>query len=288
MFADITGSTKLYDTLGDERAKAIISSTLNLLKEVIARYKGTVIKTIGDEVMCSFEDGEAATKAASDMMESVDEANESGATEMPVQIHIGYHFGPCIEEDGDLNGDAVNVAARMTSQAKARQIITTAETASQLPFILQDNTRFVDRAAIKGKGEVEIVEYIWQSEDVTQMSASVPKAAAATRSVQLHLKYKDIALTLNSEREMAVLGRSPACDIPVAETQASRQHIRIELRRDKFYLVDQSTNGTWVQSEGRQLQVRREEIPLSGEGVISLGRAFEDNPQELVHFKLED
>lgn len=288
LFADISGSTKLYDSLGDERARKVVATTLTLLGDVVARYKGTVIKTIGDEIMCTFDDAEIATKAACDMQESLDEANEGGATEVPVSIRIGYHFGPCIQENGDVHGDAVNVAARMAAQAKARQIITTAETAKLLPSMLQSSTRFVDHAFIKGKGEMEIVEFIWQEDDVTTMSVDLSKAGAGVgHAAQLRLEYRDVALVLNSAREMAVLGRSPTCDIAVAETQASRQHIKIELRRDKFFLIDQSTNGTWVQSSGVQVVVRREEIQLTGEGLISLGRAMDDNPQELVRYSLQ-
>lgn len=289
MFADICGSTKLYDSLGDARAREVVSTTLNLLTEVIHRYKGTVIKTIGDEIMCTFDDAEIATKAACDMQESLDEANDEGATEVPVAIRIGFHFGSCIMEDGDVHGDAVNVAARMAAQAKARQIITTAESAKLLPSALQENTRFVDFANIKGKGEIEIVEFIWQEDDVTCMSVDISSVTASpTVQTQLRLEYRDTFVLLNQEREFAVLGRSATCDIPVNESLASRQHIKIELRREKFFLIDQSTNGTYVQqTDGTQSFVRREEILLHGEGVISLGRAMNDNPQELIRFSLE-
>lgn len=289
LFADICGSTRLYDTLGDARAREVIAITLDLLIEVTQRYKGTVIKTIGDEVMCTFDDAETAAKASCDMQESLDEANEAGATEVPVAIRVGYHYGPCILEDGDVHGDAVNVAARMAAQAKARQIITTAETAKLLPSALQENTRFVDYASIKGKGEMEIVEFIWQEDDVTRMSGDLPSVTATgNHPVQLRLEYRDTVVLLNQEREQAILGRSATCDIPVNESLASRQHIRIELRRDKFFLIDQSTNGTYIQqTDGKQAFVRREETPLTGEGVISLGRALNDNPQELIRFAIE-
>lgn|SRR5690554_3639583 len=289
LFADIVGSTRLYDSLGDERAREIVSVTLKLLAEVVARYKGTVIKVIGDEIMCTFDDAETATKAACDMQETMEEAIQDGATEVPVTIRVGYHYGPCIMEDGDVHGDAVNVSARMAAQAKSRQIITTAETLKQLSSVLQENSRVVDYAAIKGKGEMEIVEIIWQEEDVTRMQVDLASVTGGGAQVsQLQLEYRDTRVLLGPERESAVLGRSATCDIPVAETLASRQHIRIELRRDKFVLVDQSTNGTYVQhSDGTQAFVRREEMVLTGEGVISLGRALNDDPQELIRFTLE-
>lgn len=286
MFADICGSTKLYDTLGDEAARKVIADTLNLLRESIKRFNGTVIKTIGDEIMCTFPDAEAALKAGVDMQENLEDANDEGFAEVPVEIRIGFHYGPAIMEDGDVHGDAVNVSARMASQAKARQIITTSESSKLLSPALQEDIRFVDYAPIKGKGEVEIVEFIWQEDDVTRMSADIPNATASVGlATVLNLKYKGSEITLNSEREFAVLGRSATCDLPVKESLASRQHIKIELRRDKFFLIDQSTNGTYVQqADGSEAFVRREEVPLIGEGKISLGRAFNDNPQELVSY----
>ncbi|MCG8325621.1 MAG: adenylate/guanylate cyclase domain-containing protein, partial [Thiotrichales bacterium] len=55
MFADISGSTKLFETLGDETARVKVSECLDILTNVIKSYEGTVIKTIGDEIMCTFD-----------------------------------------------------------------------------------------------------------------------------------------------------------------------------------------------------------------------------------------
>jgi len=286
MFADICGSTKLYDQLGDEAARKVIADTLDLLRESISRFNGTVIKTIGDEIMCTFPDAEAALKAGVDMQENLEEANDEGFAEVPVQIRIGFHYGPAIMEDGDVHGDAVNVSARMASQAQADQIITTSETSKLLNPALQEDIKFVDFAPIKGKGTVEIVKFEWKEDDATQMSADIPNAIASIgEAAELTLKYKDSEILLNNDREIAVLGRSATCDLPVKESLASRQHIKIELRRDKFFLIDQSTNGTYVQqADGSEAFVRREEVPLIGSGKISLGRAFNDNPQDLISF----
>ncbi|WP_162299685.1 adenylate/guanylate cyclase domain-containing protein [Marinospirillum perlucidum] len=286
MFADICGSTRLYDTLGDETARKIIADTLALLTESVKRFQGTVIKTIGDEIMCTFPDAESGLKAGVDMQESLEDANDEGFAEVPVSIRVGFHYGPAIMEDGDVHGDAVNVAARMASQAKADQIITTSETSKVLSPALQEDMQFVDYAPIKGKGTVEIVKFQWKEDDATQMSADIPNALATLgETSELTLQYKDAQISLNSEREIAVLGRSATCDLAVKESLASRKHITIELRRDKFFLIDQSTNGTYIQqADGSEAFVRREEVPLIGEGKISLGRAFNDNPQELVSF----
>jgi class 3 adenylate cyclase len=289
LFADISGSTKMYDTLGDEQARNIVSQTLDRLDGVVNRFQGQLIKTIGDEIMCTFDSAEQSTNAAVEMQEVTEEANEAGELPMSVYIKVGYHHGPVIEKLGDVHGDAVNVAARMVQQAKPQEIITTWETIKELPDSLQADTRFLDYAPIKGKGNVEIMEVIWQEENVTQMAAD-PQAMAPPQEedVALRLSYQDKQLTVSPERDSVSLGRSPGCDLQVGESLASRQHVLIELRRDKFFLIDQSTNGTYMRPEGgSEAFVRREEVPLTGSGEISLGRSFEDDPQDLVHFAVE-
>jgi class 3 adenylate cyclase len=67
LFADIAGSTKLYDTLGDAQAKTLIDECLGIMRVVVARYAGRVIKTIGDEVMCVLPDADSGHLAAADM-----------------------------------------------------------------------------------------------------------------------------------------------------------------------------------------------------------------------------
>ncbi len=289
LFADISGSTRLYDQLGDVRAREIVSATLDLLFEVVHRYHGQVIKTIGDEVMCTFPDAEQAANAACDMHETIEADNEANDRSPWISIRIGFHFGPALLEHGDVHGDAVNVAARMAAQAKARQIVTTRTTINQLSPSLQENTRFVDYAPIKGKGDVEIVELLWQEEDVTRMTANVQGDAGKSEMAKLRVRYRDEDIVLDTDRRSAVLGRSPVCDIRVNESLASRQHVRVELRRDKFFIVDQSTNGTYIRGRDQNVAfLRREEMPFTDSVQISLGRSFDDDPQELVDFEYHD
>lgn len=288
LFADISGSTRLYDQLGDVQAREIVSATLDLLFEVVHRYNGRVIKTIGDEIMCTFGDAEQAGNAACEMHEAIEADNEAHNRSPWISIRIGLHFGPALLEGGDVYGDAVNVAARMAAQAKARQIVTTRLTAKQMSPALQENTRFVDHAPIKGKGEVEIVELLWQQEDVTRMTANVPGTSGSDEMPTLVLHYHDDQVTLDTDRRSVVLGRSPICDIKVDENLASRQHVRVELRRDKYFIVDQSTNGTYVRdADGTESFLRREEMPFTGSAEISLGRAFKEEPQETVRVEYQ-
>lgn len=288
MFADISGSTRLYERLGDDRARQLVADTLALLSEITGRYEGTVIKEIGDEIMCTFGSASQAAAAACDMQESLEELNEAEDRSPRVSIRIGMHHGPAILENDDVFGDAVNIAARMAAQAKARQIMTTSATADSLPAELRESTRFVDYAPIKGKGEIEIVEILWQQDDVTRMSTDIQSASANNPAMtRLRLQYGGDEILLDNDRSVVVLGRSPVCDLQVNESLASRQHVRIELRRDKFFIIDQSTNGTYVSAEGGESFLRREELPLPASGAISLGRSFSESPNHIVEFSQE-
>lgn len=288
LFADISGSTRLYEVLGDAPARAKVSGCLATLTEITERHGGTVIKTIGDEIMCTFPSAEAAVEASCEMHETLEDdiTEQTAAGPISLAIRVGLHHGPAILESGDVFGDAVNVAARMASMSKAGQIITTQTTIEELSPILKASTRFIDRAPVKGKKDtMDIFEVLWQQEDVTRMSTGViPEPFERAR---LRLTYHDVKVTMDDEHSQVVLGRSKAADITVAEALASRQHVRLEHRRGKFFIIDQSTNGTYVLNGDNEAFLRREEMPIAGSGKISLGRSFSENPQEVVHFNVD-
>jgi hypothetical protein len=284
LFADISGSTRLYDEFGDVRAREIVADTLSTLASVVRVYDGGVIKTIGDEIMCTVADAERAAQAAIDMHEAIEAQEIPGEAQRGLSIRIGFHYGPALLENGDVYGDAVNVAARMAAQAKAGQIVTTRVTSADLSPELREMARFVDYAPIKGKGEVAIDELLWQHDESTQMATGVRRARFGEEPSSLTLHYRGDSLVLDPERTEAVLGRSASCDIKVHENLASREHVRVELRRDKFFVTDQSTNGTYVRdADGAISFLRREQMPFTRDVDLSLGRAFSDEPDQLVH-----
>ena len=288
MFADISGSTKLFEVLGDVTARVTVSETLELLSKVIHAHNGIIIKTIGDEIMCTFPTADDSANAATDMQETLQESNKMKDDGPDIKIRIGMHFGPALLEGGDVFGDAVNIAARMATQAKGDQIITTKMTIDLLVPTIRASSRFVDRAPIKGKkDDIEIFEIIWQEEDVTRMATSMIQEIPKVPIISLELNYKGQSLTINPDRSDVIIGRSQTCDMPVNEKLASRQHVRIELRRNKFFIIDQSTNGTHVRLDNaEEAFLRRESMPLTTNGSISLGKSFSEKPTEVIEFTL--
>jgi adenylate cyclase len=274
LFADINGSTRLYETLGDQEAMARIESCLSILSALTRRHGGEIIKTIGDEIMCAFPDGGSAFHAARAMQ--MEMAIQFVSGKLPLHIHIGMHYGPAIRENSDVFGDAVNIAARLTAIAKAEQIITSQQTADTLPAELRIDMRKLGNAALKGKREeIDICEILWQEAgDLTLMPGTAFKTEAYAGS--LVLRHGGTSLVIDGSKSAVVLGRDKNNDLVVSTPFASRQHAQIECRGGKFIFIDQSTNGSYVFTEdGRKSFIHREAFPLSGSGSISLGQDTE-------------
>ena len=284
LFADIAGSSKLYDTLGDSQAKFMVDECITLMRGVVAQYGGRVIKTIGDEVMCVLPDAESGCLAATDMQLRITALPP--VSNVKRAIRAGFHAGPVIEENNDVFGDTVNLAARMAGLAKAMQIITTRATVNQLSHMLQGSTRNIAALSVKGKGDdVEVCEVIWQASD--ELTMATPSIFASLRQTSLLLRHDGKELVLDQPNSSIVLGRDPSCQIAVADRMASRQHARIERRRDKFFLIDQSTNGSFVAFTGEaEITLRREEVMLRGHGRIAFGRSVTESSEETVEFSV--
>ena len=285
LFADVSGSTRLYEKLGDQRALAAIESVLSELRKSIAFQRGRVVKTIGDEVMAAFETADVAMQAASDMQNRV--AAIGPIDNVRLAIRVGFHFGPAIEEAGDFFGDAVNTAARMAGLAKGGQVITSGATVDALSPLLKASTREIDSTLVKGKqDEIRIFEVIWQdSDDLTALAART--SPASTHEPTLTLIYGEQVLKLGAARPSASLGREATNDLAVKDNMASRVHCKIEYRRREFFLVDQSTNGTYVKLGGDgEILLKREQLLLRGSGVISLGASSAAAGAKIVAFAL--
>lgn len=287
LFADICGSTALYDSLGDDLARRLIAQCITAMCGELPAHQGTLIKTIGDEIMCTFPSAEAALHAACAMQRAVRDGKYEGGHAM--HIRIGFHYGDVILEAGDVFGDTANVAARVAAITRAGQIMTTQAIVDALPPSLREKTRQIMRAEFKGKQTgFDIFVVIWEMDDMMSTRIGMPAFRKTPENIdELILSYRDQSIKVNKERRSVVLGRGDACDMVIANNFASRQHVRVELRFGKFILVDQSTNGTHVRSGGGSVvRVAREEMTLQGSGFISMGQSYAENPSELVRFSI--
>jgi class 3 adenylate cyclase len=288
MFADIAGSTCLYDQLGDTLAKNMVDTCIRLMGRIVRSNQGGIVKTIGDEIMCRFDQPDAAVQAATTIQEATSTVPE--LMSRSIQLRIGLHHGAVIEEGKDLFGDAVNVAARMAGQAKAGQIITSRQTIELMIPEIQAKARLVDQAQVKGKQDIiDIFEIVWgKPEEMTIMGTLTGQIVTtpASRDSLMIVNFGDQHISISHDHPMITMGRDATNRIVINSPKVSRLHARIEIRKDKFVLVDQSTNGTYVHpKDGDMALLRRDEIPLAGEGTISLGQKAPSGSQLVIHYQ---
>ena len=167
LFADVVGSTKLYEALGDVRARDTVGHCVDVMGQATENNSGTVIKTMGDEVMSSFPTADDALNAGSQMQQAISDNPDFADGEVEVTIRVGCHYGPVVLENRDIFGAAVHTANRMTSQAKPGQIITTQVLVEKLGKDWKENVRQIDIASIRGQSEeIALFEVLWQTDVV--------------------------------------------------------------------------------------------------------------------------
>ena len=288
LFADISGSTALYDKLGNELALQLVTRTLDILTREMEVRQGKLIKTIGDEIMCIFPDATVAVEAARGMQLAIEQQRPGG--ENPIYVRIGLHYGEAILEGGDVFGDTVNIAARVTAITRARQIMTTHAVVTRLPEKLRIQTRAVMRTEFHGKVEAtDVFQIAWEQEDTTstRVGMSAYRKPSGARN-ELVLRYRQQVIALGELRKSIVLGRGDDCDLVIRDNLASRQHARIEYNFGKFLFIDHSANGTYIRfSDNQVILVSHQQIVLHGAGTLSLGQHFSESPSEVIEYILQ-
>lgn len=288
MFADVAGSTAIYENLGDVEARERISKALNTLISICQRHKGVLVKTIGDEILVYFHDVDLSILAAQAIQETMED--DRSPETVGISIRIGMHYGSVIYEENDIFGDTVNVAARVVAMTKARQILFTNELATRIKSTdLTYKTRQYDRIKVKGKEEsLDVYLFSWEEDsDITNMAtaSNFTNPSKMEQSEGLTLTYGDNTIKMDFNSDVINIGRGKDCDFIVAGDLISRFHAKIEVRRGKFVLTDQSTNGTYLRTRnGQNFFLRQEDITLFGNGVISLGKSVEKGKDNLVLF----
>lgn len=283
LFADVSGSTKLYESAGDATAMEAIELCLGRLRQVSESFGGRIVKTIGDEIMVLFPSPDSAAGASADMQHAIDELPT--VANMKLGVRIGFQFGPVMQREDDVFGDTVNLAARLVGQAGKGQIITSNETMELLGPIYKAWTRRLYSIQVKGKtSEVELCEVLWrQGADTTALLTNRPGARA--KLVVLRLKYRDQEIVRRRDQESITVGRDQTAGLAIADTMASRLHCTIERRQGKFVLADHSTNGTYVTAEGdAEILLQREEFTLGKHGWIACGQPRAGTTEVIEYF----
>lgn len=275
LFADVCGSTRMYCTLGDEQARRAVDAALRAVTALVSRHRGRTVKTLGDEVMCAFENPNDAVEAACAMQLHLEAAPDDSER---VAMHMGVHYGPTLTEGGDVFGDTVNAASHLCAAASAGQILIADQTVRALRGATRERARPLFFAVLKGNSaESTVYRVLWHSD--TSMLTDVnlrrhnliPPDAGG-----MLVRCGNARLRIDARRPLVALGRDPSCDLQIEDGYASRRHATLALRRTQVFLTDSSVNGTFVRrAGGSTAHVFRSELLLDGACEISLGRAFD-------------
>lgn len=272
LFADVTGSTGLYERAGDQAAAHGIHVCLKALNSATRASGGRVVKHIGDEIMALFRNADRAAEAATRMHVAVNALPPVAGHKLA--LRIGFHSGPIVQRGDDVFGDTVNIASRLAGQATKGQVLTSAQTARKLSPLLRTSTRQLYNVALKGKAaEIALCELVWsKGADVTDLPLARTARRRAERSLRLKLGQREIVC--RQPDDGVTIGRDSASAFVVDEATASRRHCIIERRQHNFVVRDHSANGTYLSfADGAtEMVVRREEVVLHGRGWLTFGQ----------------
>jgi adenylate cyclase len=282
LFADVSGDSRLYARLGSAEALHAVERCMTRMERAVAVHGGRVVKVIGDELMAVFESADSTLQASCEMEQRIDDLPPVSGVKLSVRI--GFHLGTVLRENNDVLGDAVNVAERVVGLSKASQIVTTADTVSALSLPMRQATRKIDDLSVESSsGNIGVFEVEWRDSAELSLRAShfMPPGVHA----HLRLRHANVDVDIDDSREALSFGRDADSDLIVADRRASRNHARIERRSERYVLVDQSTNGTYVTFDGElEFALKHEEVPLRGHGRIAFGHSCRDSNAEIVEF----
>jgi class 3 adenylate cyclase len=287
LFADIAGSMRLYQGLGDERASVVVARCIHTMSDMVRASAGTVVRVVGDEVLATFPHADAAADAAIAIQAAI--SNMPPELGRPLGIRVGMHFGEILQDGPELYGDAVNVAARMVGQAKAGEILLTGSTAATLKGQAADMARTLGPIDIKGHTEaIEICEIVWKSEEATMMFRAPSASAMERRPVMPRVAFEHAGgrTVMTDHRSTLTFGREQRNDVVIMGAKVSRQHAFVECRNGRVVLVDQSANGTYVVPHGGTgFHLHRDSVVLTGAGRIGLGEEPQDNALVTIRYE---
>lgn len=296
VFADLMGSTAVFETIGNVRASRMVTQLTQWIGEICLSHRGHVVKTLGDGVLAVFPSAPDAINAVVALQRTHQKqvAGTTGGTKMP--IRIGVARGEVEFVDGDCYGDAVNVASRLSDLTGPDQIWANSSSIEGAPQA--DGVRFRPLGPITIRGRAEpcsVFQVEWHENlpsDFLTMRASVDSQHDQIEKEllggEIELAWLDQRKRFRSMQLPIHIGRVNQAEFVVNDPRVSRAHARIDWRSGSILLVDVSSYGSWIRFSGggADLLLRREECVLHGHGEIALGASFADLSVPTVMFSV--
>ena len=293
IFSDLTGSTRVFESLGDAKATKAITRLTQWMGKLCESYQGRVVKYLGDGVLIIFQDNQAAVDAAIEMQRVHSQRIASWPEQLKMHLQIGLARGAVVNQDGDCYGDAVNVASRLSDLSGAGQIFATDGVISEMDAASLVRFRTLGPLDIRGRTEPCVVARIeWQSEVLSEqftVPAELPGWSSRAEQPEraITLVWLDIQRSFGVSALPVFLGRDPQAQFVMNDPRVSRIHAKLSWSQGTFKLEDASSYGTWLRFAGSDtvIALRRQDCVLHDGGEIALGAGFDDFSVPTVSFK---
>jgi class 3 adenylate cyclase len=294
LFADLRGSTGLFESLGNAEATSVVTHCVNALGAPVTGHGGHVVKTLGDGLMAVFDTPPAAVQSAMQMHDVLEalatRGRERGASLglRALRLQVAVARGEVVEMGGDCYGDAVNVAARLLDHASDNETLVTAEVLQDLAPDLRQRFRNLDKLGLRGRVEPVHVHVLGgrRTHDIAAVT-QFGDVATVTEPDGLRLVWDDLRRIYAAQQMPVVLGRSPQASFCVDDSRVSRSHARVDWHGGSFQLTDLSYNGTYVRfNDGEIVSLRRGSCTLHGSGAIGLGGSPAELQSACVSFEV--
>lgn len=290
LFADLRGSTALFESLGNESAAALVGRAISAVGEVVVRSGGQVVKTLGDGLLAIFPTSQSALQAAMRMQDRVSVQsvhNTDTGTDVRLQLQIGIAFGEVVEVDGDCLGDAVNLAARLVEHAGDSEILITDEVLQGATSDLRDV--FISLGLVHLRSRADALQlHLFTRRSPDTASTLFGDASSMIQPLGVRLCWRTIERTFEPRDLPVRIGRGALAEFIIDDPRVSRSHARVEGHGGALQLVDLSINGTYVRfaRDDEILSLRRGSCTLHGTGLIGLGGAPDDPEAAVLSFEV--
>ncbi|ATE61411.1 FHA domain-containing protein [Thauera sinica] len=276
--ATLPSDARLAARLGADEAAHAVDRCMRRMERSIDGHGGSVVRHQAESIVATFERCDAGVLAACEMLERVRSLPPLSGSRQTVCI--GLHYG--VVEGDPAQGEGVDIALRLAALARPEQALAS----GQAIMLLTPAARHAASPQAIRSTEIDALEFPVHT--VGQRVGMVTSLPPTSRlSQRLRLRHQQDVIFVEEQRPVLLLGRELGNDVVIMDPRASRQHARIERRREGFILIDESSNGTYISVDGaKETCVRHGELPLLGPGRLGCGFSAGEIERDLVFFDI--
>lgn len=282
---DITGSVPLHQRVEEHEAQRAIERCLTRIHRAIEGHQGEILEELGDELLCRFGNGDDAIRGALEMQARV--ADLPPVSGHKLNIRIALFDGDEQAAQTPLPKSVRTAALSLIARAEGNQIVCSRGLADALAASKEIRCNLLSSAekAEGLPGPEEVFQLLAAGERPT-LRVAAPTAPSQRLSERLCVRHQGKAFLIDERTPILSIGRDAGCVLQIDDRKVSRHHARIERRADGYFLVDSSTNGSFLTLNGRpEILLRQDECVLQGSGQICFGGSANDWSAERIDFE---